>query len=58
MARILTRNWFWILATTVVPLLWQVLVAAPQDEAAGQAATARELKAAHDICKRLDMAGC
>ena len=58
MKRILTRKWFWVLVTTAGPSLWQVLTATPADEAAAQAESAQQLKAAMAICERLDPKHC
>ena len=58
MSRIFTRQWFWILVTTVVPVLWQVLSEKPADAAAARAASAEQLKAAMAICQRVDPQHC
>lgn len=58
MARIVTRKWFWILATTLVPVLWSVLTASPEADAAREAEGAAQLKAAMAICERLDPKAC
>ncbi len=58
MKRILTRKWFWILVTTAAPALWHVLTDTPAEEAAAQAETAAQLKAAIAICERLDPGRC
>lgn len=58
MKRILTRKWFWILVTTATPALWHVLSENPDEEAASQAESARQLKAAMAICERLDPKRC
>lgn len=58
MERIFTRKWFWLLVTTIAPVLWSVLTATPEQEAAKQASGASELKAAMAICERLDPSNC
>ena len=58
MARIFTRNWFWLLMTTLVPVLWQVLTANPADEAAEQAASAAQIRAALAVCQKMDAGPC
>ena len=58
MARIFTRNWFWLLATTLVPVLWGVLTADPAKEAAEQAASAAQIKAALAVCQKMESGPC
>ena len=58
MARIFTRNWFWLLMTTLVPVLWQVLTANPAEEAAQQAASAAQIKAALAVCQKMESGPC
>lgn len=58
MKRILTRKWFWILVTTAVPALWQVLAEKPADQAAAAAESAEQLKAAMAICQSLTPKAC
>lgn len=58
MARIFTRNWFWLLVTTLVPVLWQVLTADPTQEAAEQKAQAEQIKAALAVCEKLEQGPC
>ena len=58
MLRIFTRNWFWLLVTTIVPVLWTVLTEQPADEAASRADSAAQLKAATALCQRLDHGAC
>ena len=58
MARIFTRNWFWMLMTTLVPVLWGVLTADPAQEAAEQKAQAEQIKAALAVCQKLDTGPC
>lgn len=55
MARIFTRKWFWILLTTLVPALWQVLSEKPADEAA---ANAEQARAVATLCQHLDPKAC
>lgn len=56
MRRILSRKWFWILVTSVAPLLWQVLAGAPSEVVAPPSAAQAE--AAHALCHRFDPRTC
>lgn len=58
MRRILTRKWFWLLVTSVAPVLWQVLAGAPSDDLAPQPPSAAEAKAVKALCHRLDPHAC
>ena len=58
MARIFTRNGFWLLVTTLVPVLWGVLTADPAREAAEQAESAAQIKAALAVCQKMESGPC
>ncbi len=51
MARIFTRKWFWILLTSVGPVLWGVLAVTPEEDAAATATTAA-------VCERMGRRPC
>ena len=58
MSRILTRKWFWILLTSVGPVLWGVLATSPEETARSQAATAAQIKAVAAVCEKLGQRPC